>query len=121
MREGQGHSQSQPVPARSAMDTPQPKGELVGGLCGTSVKRYLRKGRKCWREGGGGNKVRGVGGAPWQSRHTPKGAAAYRQPCQSKYTPSRNCSLWISPHESRHTSKKGLCLVEEPHHSIGSK
>lgn len=99
MREGQGHSRSQPAPAKSAMDTPQAKGELVGGLCGTSVKRYLRKGRKCWREGGGGNKVRGVGGAP----------------CQSNYSP------WISPHESRHTSKKGLCHVEEPHHSIGSK
>jgi len=54
------------------MDPPQAKGEPIGRLCGTSLKRCLKKGRKFWKEGGGNSKVRGVGGAPWQSRHSPK-------------------------------------------------
>lgn len=43
------------------------------------------------KEGGGGNStVREVVGAPWQRVHTPKGSAACRGPCETKYTHPRN-------------------------------
>lgn len=55
MRGGQGlprasHSWFQ------TMDAPHDTAEPITKAGGTSMKTYLRRGRKCWRDRGGGNR-----------------------------------------------------------------
>ena len=67
------------------MDPPQATAKPISQFGDAAVKTYVKKQQKCWKERGRGNKKRNSrgnakvgegGGAPWRSKHTPKGTAA---------------------------------------------
>lgn len=141
-----GHSQFQ-----LATDPPSSKAEPISHVCAASVKIYWGKSRKCQRggdkpgrehhrgQGGkkakrietrewGENMVRCVGGAPWLSRHTPKGTVAHRQTTlkqrkwvrrkqqckkrvRSKKKQRETTTSWSQPSVSPIVSPKGLSVT----------